>query len=124
MIASRSMHRDSVLRMCAVAFAAALVMGRTAAPAYADPITDDNVVEAVSAAKTPADHQALAAYFSAKAATATAQAGTHSRLASSLQGKGRGAMRMHCNGLERTYKEQAKDYAALAKEQEALAEGE
>ena len=123
MTTTPSMRRDLGRRLCLIAFAAAVTVGWAAAPVRADPITDDNVIEAVSAAKTPADHQALAAYFTAKAEAAIAQGDKHTRMAPSFSGKGHENMQMHCNALARTYKEQAKDYSALAKEQEQLAGG-
>src|SRR5512147_697519 len=116
-----SVHRDLCMRICAIAFSTALLSGWLAAPARADAITDDNVVEAVSAAKTPADHQALAAYFTAKAEAATEQAEKHAMMATAFTGKARKNMQMHCNALVRSFKDQAKDYAALAKEQKQLA---
>jgi hypothetical protein len=118
-----SVHRDFRTRICAIAFATALVSGGVVAPVRADSITDDNVVEAVSAAKTPADHQALAAYFTAKAEAAGAQGERHTRMAAAFSGKGHENMQMHCKALARTSKEQAKDYTALAKEQDKLAGG-
>lgn len=106
----------------AIALTIALTVG-WGASVRADPITDDNVAEAVSAAKTASDHQALAAYFTAKADAATAKAGMHQRMAAAFGGKGRETSQMHCKALVRASKRQAQDYTALAKEQEKLAEG-
>lgn len=122
MTASRSLHEDLSMRFCVIALAATVAVSWAAAPVCADSITDDNVIEAVSAATTPADHQALAAYFSAKAEAAIAQSDRHTRMAAAFGGKGH-VSRLHCDALVRTAKRQAEDYAALAKEQKKLAEG-
>jgi hypothetical protein len=90
----------------------------------ADAITDDTVDAAVAAAKTPAEHHALAAYFTAKAEAATAAADRHARmgLTHPFTGKAHNeAWGQHCKSLIKTYQQQARDYLALAKEQEAAA---
>jgi cytidine deaminase len=87
----------------------------------ADTITDDNVEAALASAKTAADHQALAAYFTAKSKEAQANVGKHQRMAGVFGGKGSQAWDGHCRSLMRTYEDQAQDYAALAKEQSAVA---
>ena len=71
--------------------------------------------------QTPADHQALASYFSAKANEAQANVEKHRRMSGLFGGKGKSSWEGHCHSLMRTYEEQAKDYAALAKEQNAVA---
>ena len=118
-----TMHGDLGTRFCLIALITVLATGWAAAPVCADAITDDNVTEAVSAAKTQAEHQALATYFTAKAEAAIAQADKHKHMAPMFFGKGHENMQMHCKALVRTYKEQAKDYEALAKVQEQLAGG-
>ena len=109
----------------AVLFAAALIgtltLGLAASTVHADAITDENVEAAMAAAKTPADHQALASYFSAKANEAQANVEKHRRMSGLFGGKGKSSWEGHCHSLMRTYEEQAKDYAALAKEQNAVA---
>jgi hypothetical protein len=92
----------------------------------ADAITDDNVDAAVAAAKTPEDHQALAAYFTAKSEAAIAAAERHAKMEAMHPFTGKAhneAWGQHCKGLMSTYRQQAKDYLALAKEQEAAAKG-
>jgi hypothetical protein len=122
MIALRSILRVGRI-VPATVLATALVLGWTASSARADTITDENVDAAVAAAKTPADHQALAAFFTAKAEAAAAEADRHERMVTAFRGKGREAWQMHCNSLIRSSKQQAKDYAALANEQTRLAGG-
>ena len=108
-------------RLLVAALVAALAMGSAGSAMAADPITDDTVEAALAAAKTPADHEALAAYFTAKSKAAQAQVAKHQRMSSLFGGKGKTAWDGHCRSLMRTFEDQAKDYAALAKEQTAVA---
>lgn len=103
------------------ALAAALAVIWAASPAGADTITDDNVEATMKAAKTAADHQALAEYFTAKSKAAEAEVEKHKRMSKLFSGKGGASWEAHCQSLIKTYQEQAKDYAALAKEQTAVA---
>jgi len=115
------MLRKLGTRALVSALAGALVIGWAARGLCADAITDDNVAAAVAAAKTPADHQALAAYFTSKAEAAMAKVDAHRQMAAGLTGKQRENWKMHCNALIGSYKQQAKDYTALAKMQQQLA---
>jgi hypothetical protein len=90
-------------------------------PAHADAITEENVTAAVLAAKTPADHQALAAYFTSKAEAAQAEVEKHQQMAKGFSGKAQARMAEHCDALAKTFRQQATDYTALAKEQTNLA---
>lgn len=96
-----------------------LLSGAAAVPADAD-VTDDSVVEQVQAAKTAADHEALAAYFRAQAAAAAANAKKHEAMTMPMGGS-RDIWANHCKSLVKTFNEQQKDYTALAAEQEKLA---
>lgn len=104
----------------AILLAAALAVG-LAGQAAADPITDDNVAAMVAAAKTPADHQALATFFKSKADEAKAMVQMHKTMGGAFSGKQKENWGMHCRSLVATYKKQVKEYEALAKQQEALA---
>ena len=114
--------RAQAKRLMVTALAVALAIGSVASAVRADTITDDNVEAAMAAAKTPVDHQALAAYFTAKSNEAQANVAKHQRMSNLFGGKGKTAWEAHCHSLMRTYEEQAKDYAALAKEQTAVAD--
>ncbi len=85
------------------------------------PVTDDNLMERLDTAKTPADHQALAAYFHDKANAARRQVKTHQAMLAGQIGKGHSAWHAHCSRLIKAYKEQAADYDALAAMQEKWA---
>ena len=87
----------------------------------ADAITDDNVNQAISAAKTPEDHQALAAYFTSKAEAALANAKKHDDMAKSFAPSK--SMAAHCAALAANDRRQAKEYTAMAKAQDRLAKG-
>lgn len=113
--------RTRAKRLLVTAVAAALVVGSASSAVRADAITDSNVEAALAAAKTPADHEALAAYFTAKSNDARGYVAKHQRMSSLFGGKGKTAWEGHCHSLMRTYEEQAKDYVALAKEQKAVA---
>ncbi|MGH7789936.1 MAG: hypothetical protein ACRERC_23920 [Candidatus Binatia bacterium] len=119
--ADHAMLRCAATRLLVGALAVALMCGGLAPAALADAITDDNVAEMVEAAKTPADHEALAAYFNAKSEQALASVKRHEKMSNAFSGKQRPSWEAHCSGLIRGFKEQAKDYAALAREQAALA---
>lgn len=106
----------------AIPLAAGLLMSRADSAACADTITDDNVAAAVAAAKTPDEHQALVAFFTAKSELALAEVKRHRRMAGALgSGKQAGSWEAHCHSLAKTYEVQAKDFAALASIQAAMA---
>jgi hypothetical protein len=76
--------------------------------------------KAITGAKTPADHEAIASYYDREAATAKAKAEEHRRLAETyrtLAVSGRGQLQpmgMHCQQLAEIYESAAADNAALA----------
>jgi hypothetical protein len=121
MIALRSVLRARGKSFLATVLATGLALGLAASIVRADAITDENVDAAVAAAKTPADHQALAAYFTAKSEAAKAEVERHRRMSLAFGGKQRTSWEAHCNSLMKASQEQANDYAALAKEQSAIA---
>ena len=122
MTAVQSFLETGGRKLVVAALAAALAISWAASGVRADAITDDNVEAALAAAKTPTDHQALAAYFTAKSKEAQANVDTHKRMSSLFGGKGNQSWEAHCHSLMKAYEEQTKDYAALAKEQTAVAE--
>jgi hypothetical protein len=121
MTAMQSFFRTHAKRLAVTALATALAIGWADSAVRADTITDDNVEAAMAAAKTPADHEALAAYFTGKANEAQANIEKHKRMSGLFGGKGKASWESHCHALMKTYEEQAKDYTALAKEQKAVA---
>ena len=108
-------------RNLTAALLAAAFVGWGGSVARADPITDANGDAAAAAAKTPEDHQALAAFFTSKAEAAIASAENHEKMAKAF-GNSK-SMATHCASLAAADRKQAKDYTALAKAQEQLAKG-
>jgi hypothetical protein len=76
-----------------------------------------NLEKAVTEAKTPADHEAIASYYDKEAATAKAKAAEHHKLMEAyrnLAGKGQFRMEEHCQRLAQSYESIAADDTALA----------
>jgi len=72
---------------------------------------------AVEMASTPAQHQALAKYFEARADEARAEASRHESMAktyAATKTSQRAEMRRHCDALVKEYTEMAKQFDALA----------
>jgi hypothetical protein len=71
----------------------------------------------IAAAKTPADHEAIADEYAKQAAEAEANAVRHDKMAESYKGLGKmGAYHQdqHCRTLAVKYREEAKDLKELA----------
>jgi hypothetical protein len=97
-----------------------------AAPAAVRALDAADLPRAVQSAKTPADHEAIAAYFDEQAKAARAEAAHHRDLAA-IYGKEppvspKGGethafhrqMAQHCDALAKEYEQAAKDYASMA----------
>ena len=83
-----------------------------------------NLEKAVTGAKTPADHEAIASYYDRESATAKAKAEEHRKLAEAyrnLAGKGQVAMENHCLRLAQTYESVVTENAALAEAHRQMA---
>ena len=104
------------------ALAAILTLGlATPIPASAD-VTDAQI----AAAKTPAEHEAIAKAYDADAAAADAKAKEHEEMAKAYRSAGgpkmeTNSMVHHCDGLVKEYKAAAADYRALAAEHRKMA---
>ena len=73
--------------------------------------------KAVTGAKTPADHEAIASYYDKEGTTAKAKAAEHHKLMEAyrnLSGKGQFGMEGHCQRLAQTYESIATENTALA----------
>jgi hypothetical protein len=115
------MTRTNVLVAATLAAAALFTVDIVAAAAPAgllDPVT-------VTAAKTKADHQALAAAYEAEAAAAEQKAQMHVEMAAKYRDFGTkppwSAMASHCTQLKKQYVETAKLNRELAAEHRKLA---
>lgn len=96
------------------------LIGATQALA-ADTVTDANVAEAIAAAKTPQDHEALAAYFRAQAAAQGEKVKLHEAMLKSwdkiVSGNSLVHMRQHCNDLIASSRKMQKAHEAMAEMQ-------
>lgn len=107
---------STLLRRAALGMTLALLLAGCAtnpAPTPAD------IVQRIETAKTPADHEALVAYYAQEANKARANAALHRNMARSYQsqvaaGRGGASMPSHCNALAQSFDSQAKQYDEMA----------
>lgn len=106
-----------IITMAILATLATGVIGATQALA-ADTVTDANVAEAIVAAKTPQDHEAIAAYFRAQAAAQGEKVKLHEAMLKAWEktvaGRSLENMRKHCNDLIAASRKAQKAYEAMA----------
>ena len=72
---------------------------------------------AITEAKTPADHEAIASYYDKESAAAQTKAEEHRKLEkayANLAGKGHFRMEDHCQKLAQSYESIATEYTSLA----------
>jgi hypothetical protein len=87
---------------------------------------DFDVDKAIATAKTPADHEAIAAYYDKEAAEAQAKADSHSKMGEDYKKLGGAAtekvhLELHCDRLAKSYARAAKEAKALAAAHRAMA---
>ncbi len=80
----------------------------------------------IEAARTPADHEALAAYYVKQAAEARARATEHRAMGKAYSitppgGRGGGSWAVHCNATATSYDDIAARYDAMASEHRQMA---
>ena len=92
--------------------AVALALALSSVPAYAA----DDLAAQISAAKTAADHQAIADAYDKQAQEAEAQAEAHDKMAASYKGLGKTGQvhDTHCAAIAKRERETARDLKALA----------
>jgi hypothetical protein len=100
-------------------FAVTILLGATLAlpsRSFAQAVTDSNIAEKISSAKTPADHEAIAGYYSAQANAEKAKVDTHAKMIAAYQGLGKSGTGMvtHCTNIANKEKATAADYEAMA----------
>ncbi len=93
---------------------AVALAGCAASPSAPPP----EITQRIEAARTPADHQSLATYYTQEAAKARDKVLEHRKMGKSYQSmaaanRGSG-MLTHCNGLVQSYESAAVEYDALA----------
>lgn len=84
------------------------------------------IQQQIEAARTPADHQKLADYYTKEATAARARAAEHRQMGKSYAanppgGRGGGSMSSHCNSTAASYDEIATRYDAMAAAHRELA---
>ncbi|MBP9592696.1 MAG: hypothetical protein KBE42_11525 [Steroidobacteraceae bacterium] len=95
-------------------------------PAIAADPSAEVTSDQISAARTAADHEAIAAEYDAEAAAAEKKAAAHAMMAKTYRAGGspKGnpqAMVAHCDRLVSQYEAAAKEYRALASEHRQMA---
>jgi hypothetical protein len=104
----------------------AVTVGPTLPVGRALATEETGIATMIANAKTPQDHEAIAAYYDKQAAEARAKADEHRKMGEAYK-KGGGALASkthfheHCEALTRSYLSEAKDYEALAATHRAMA---
>ena len=118
----------------AVLMASALVLGGISQMSAAEPVqlSKDQVKELIGSAKTPEDHQKLAAYYRGEADKLEAEAKDHEELANAYRSRTdavaqkhtmSGKTAGHCDYFAKSVREAAKADRELAAEHESMAKG-
>lgn len=102
-----------------VTLALVALLAISAAPALAG----QDLSAKITAAKTAADHEALADAYAKEAAEAEANAAAHDKMAASYKALGKTGLYhdQHCAAIAYRYREQAKDLKVLADAERAAA---
>jgi hypothetical protein len=113
------MHLNSIFAASIVAAGLVFSVATPVSIAQAADVTEAQI----AAAKTPADHEAIAAQYDAEAKAADEMAASHESMAKAYKAanlKGTQSMASHCSRLVTQYQTAAKEYRALATEHRAL----
>ena len=115
------MKRVTVLLAAGLVLLAAVLLPTIRAGAQGTVVTDDNLDEMITNAKTPADHEALAAYYDKEAAMNEEKAKLHHSNHKAYEKnppfrglKAAPNMAAHCDSLGRYFHEAAEQDKALA----------
>jgi len=107
--------------------AAALTLGLASGAPRPATAAEKGMQQKVTAAKTAADHTALAAEYDELAKEAQAKAEEHRAMAAAYRKAGGAAAKAqlpeHCDGLVTVYEGAAKNYAEMARAHRELAQG-
>lgn len=119
MHANLQLFRRMASALLLSAILAGCASGPTAPPA--------DLPQRIETARTPADHEALAAYYDREASAARASAAAHRKMATSYQGMvagGRGGATMpaHCNAIVRSQEAIALEYEGMAASHRQMAQ--
>lgn len=119
----------SISALVLICFMTVLAMSVAVFSQDTEPITEENIYQRISDAKTGADYEAIAAYFRAQADKAQKQIRIHEKMKNSFShekvGKGEAKMmQLHCQNLINSYQNAKQNYEEMAKEYEDMAKGE
>lgn len=115
-----SMRRTLTIVAIAVIVAGGLF---TLSTPRAGAVEESDIEQMVSNAKTPADHEAIAAYYDKRAAESKASSARHKRLADRYRNFMRmSEAKLHCDDLAKIDARAAEDYTALAAAHRAMAQ--
>ena len=124
----KTMKRTSIFLATVLLMLAASTLPATRAIAQQAAVTEDNLDQAIANAKTPADHEAIAAYYDQEAADAKKKADLHRRWAQAYRKSGLASrpVGMHgmgndCDNLAAMWDQIAADTEKLAKEHHEMA---
>ena len=114
------MKRVTMLLAAGLVVLAAVALPTFRAVAQSTVVTDDNLEQSIQNAKTPADHEAIAAYYEKEAASAEAKAALHRKAESNYKPVGMAQM---CKSIAAYWDKVAKEAKELAKAHLAIAKG-
>jgi hypothetical protein len=118
------MNRVTILLAAGLVFLAAASLPIMRAGALQAVVTDDNLDQMIASAKTPADHEAIAAFYDQEAVDAKKKAGMHRRTAEtyrSLKIPKPVYMAEMCDGIAAMWDKIAADNSKLAKAHQNMA---
>lgn len=95
----------------------AMVLPVITAGAQPAPVTSDNLNQMIAAAKIPADHEAIAAYYDHEAAENEKMVALH-KASKNIYSKANN--QMHCSSLIKAYEGAARESKALAASHRAM----
>jgi hypothetical protein len=106
-------------RSLSSAFVGAILLASLLTPAIApaSDVKDADIAQKIAAASSPEDHQEIADYYRQQAAGAAEKAKGHEAMLESYKragGRVYANMKQHCRSLIGSYKEEQKQYEALA----------
>ncbi|MDO8431477.1 MAG: hypothetical protein Q7S58_03615 [Candidatus Binatus sp.] len=118
------MKRVTMLLAAGLLLLAAAALPTIRAGAQQPVVTDDDLDQMITSAKTPAEHEAIAAFYEQQAANAKQKADLHRRTAETYR-----KMRIHkpaymaemCDGIAAMWDKIAADNSKLAKEHQEMA---
>ncbi len=112
------MKRKSMLIAAGLFLLAAAIVPTIRAVAQQAVVTDDNLNQMIAHAKTPADHEAIAAYYDTEAAENEKKARFHT---TNINMYSKLSFLPHCKALVKAYQDAADQDKALAAAHRAMA---